>query len=84
VGARQLHAVSRETFAEVKGAVQHTIRDAMAHITPGMDLCVADYAADIWACREAVPILRYVARHLIRDELDALPGSGGTASTSAA
>ena len=31
-------------------------------------LRVADYAADTWASREVVPVLRYVARQLIRDE----------------
>jgi hypothetical protein len=71
-------------FGEIRDAVQHTIRDAVAHITPGLDLLLADYAPDIRACRTIVPVLRYVARELIRDELAALPGDDPSASTPAA
>jgi hypothetical protein len=58
-----------KNFGEIKSAVEHTIRDAVAHITPGLDLRIADYSADVRACRAVVPVLRYVARELIRDEL---------------
>jgi hypothetical protein len=71
-------------FDEIRRAVEHTIRDAIAHITPGLDLRIADYASDIWACREVVPVLRYMARELIRNELAWVPGSGSSASTTAA
>jgi hypothetical protein len=33
------------SFGEIRDAVKNTIRDAVAHITPGMDLRIADYAA---------------------------------------
>lgn len=72
------------SFGEIKDAVRHTIRDAAVHITPGMDLRVADYAADIRACRDVIPVLRYVARELIRDELAGLSGSGPAESSPAA
>jgi hypothetical protein len=49
-----------------------------------MDLRVADYAADIQACRDITPVLRYVARELIHNELADLPGSGSSTSTTAA
>jgi len=72
------------SFGEIRDAVKNTIRDAVAHITPGMDLRIADYAADIRACRTITPVLRYVARELIRGELAGLAGSGSAASTPAA
>jgi hypothetical protein len=72
------------SFGEIRDAVKNTIRDAVAHITPGMDLRIADYAADIRACRAITPVLRYVARELICEELAGLAGSGSAASTPAA
>lgn len=57
------------TFAEIKGAVENPIRHAVAHLTPGRDIRVADYLADVRACRDIVPVLRYMARALIKDEL---------------
>ena len=72
------------SFAEIRDAVTDTIRNAVAHISPGMDLRVADYAADVRACRAITPVLRYVARELIHDELAGLAGSGSSADTPAA
>jgi hypothetical protein len=72
------------SFAEIRDAVTDTIRNAVAHISPGMDLRVADYAADVRACRAITPVLRYVARELIHDELAGLAGSGFSADTPAA
>jgi hypothetical protein len=72
------------SFAEIRDAVTDTIRNAVAHISPGMDLRIADYAADIRACRAITPVLRSVARELIQDELAGLAGSGSPASTPAA
>jgi hypothetical protein len=39
-------------FDEIRRTVEQTIRDAIAHITPGLNLRIADYAADIWTCPE--------------------------------
>jgi hypothetical protein len=58
-----------KTFAEIKESVSNTIRNAIAHLTPGRGIRVADYLEDIQACRDITPILRYMARALIRDEL---------------
>lgn len=60
------------SFAEIKKSVSDTIRNAVSHITPGRDIRVADHLDDIQACREIIPILRYMARALISDELAAL------------
>jgi hypothetical protein len=73
-----------KSFVEIRDAVEHTIRDAIAHITPGLDLRIADDAADIRACREIVPVLRYMARELIRDEITGLSSSGSSAGRPAA
>lgn len=61
-----------KTFDEIKSSVTNTIRNAVAHLTPGRDVRVADYLDDIHACREVTPVLRYMARELIRAELAAI------------
>ncbi|WP_211768761.1 hypothetical protein [Kutzneria sp. CA-103260] len=58
-----------QTFSEVDTATGRTIRNAVAHLTPGMDPTVADYLGDIHACQQVVPVLRYIARELIQGEL---------------
>lgn len=64
-----------KTFTEIKTSVSDTVRNAVAHLTPGRDIHVADYLDDIQACRDITPVLRYVARALIGDELAALLAS---------
>ena len=73
-----------KSFADIRDAVTRTIRSAAVHISPKMDLRVADYAADVQACRAIVPVLRYVARDLIHGELAGLSGANPTASSPAA
>lgn len=72
-----------KSFAEIRDAVTDTIRDAVAHISPGMDLRIADYSADIRACRDVAPVLRYMARELIHDEFTAPSDSGPSAGVPA-
>lgn len=74
----------RKSFAEIRDAVTDTIRNAVAHISPNMDLRIADYAADIQACRTITPVLRYMARDLIHEELASLSGADPSASSPAA
>ena len=50
-------------------AMRDTVRNAVAHLTPGRDLRVPDYYDDVEKCRQAVPVLRYIARRLIEEEL---------------
>jgi hypothetical protein len=61
-----------KTFTEIKSSVEKTVRNAVVHLSPGQAVRVADYLQDIEACREITPILRYMARSLIRTELSAL------------
>ena len=63
------------TFGEIDEAIGTTMRNAIAHITPGNGHRVADYLQDVEACRSLVPILRRMARVVIRDELE-WPGPG--------
>jgi hypothetical protein len=58
------------TFGQVKEAFADVIRNAVAHLTPGRDVRVADRLEDIEACRRAIPVLRYVAREMILKELN--------------
>jgi hypothetical protein len=58
-----------KSYQEVKDAFQDVIRNAVAHLTPGRELRVPDYMDDVEKCREAVPILRYLARELILESL---------------
>lgn len=69
-----------KSFSDIKDSVSDTIRNAVAHLTPGRDVRVADYLGDIHACREVLPILRYVARSVIREELTQL-ATAGTSNT---
>lgn len=58
-----------KTYQEVKDSFGDVIRNAAVHLTPGRDLRVPDYMEDVEKCREAVPILRYIARELIMGEI---------------
>ena len=55
-----------KTFEEVKTSVEDAIRNAIAHLTPGREIRGGDdYFQDVGKCRDAVPVLRYLARELI-------------------
>jgi len=62
-----------KSFQDVKNAHQDVIRNAVAHLTPGRELRIPDYMDDIEKCREAAPILRYIARELILESLASNP-----------
>jgi hypothetical protein len=59
-----------KTFREVEEALKPVIRDAIAHLTPGRDVLVADRLDDLERCRTSVPILRYVARAILTQEIN--------------
>lgn len=61
-----------KTFGEVKTEMAKPIRDAVAHIVPGLDFHSTDVFDDLQACRLAVPVLRYMARVLIEAEIAGL------------
>jgi hypothetical protein len=57
------------TFGAVKESFTEVIRNAVAHLTPGREIRIADRLEDIDECRRAVPVLRYMAREMIRAEI---------------
>lgn len=64
-----------KTFGEVKTEMEKPIRDAIAHIVPGLDFHSTGVFDDLQACRLAVPVLRYMARVLIEAEIAGLADS---------
>ena len=61
-----------QTFDQVDKAVKNTIRDAAAHLKPDFHR-VSDSLEDVRACRAVVPVLRYIVRELIHNELQFAP-----------
>jgi hypothetical protein len=49
------------------------LRNAVAHLDPSGDSLMADEYKDVETCEEAIPVLRYVARQMLRHEIDADP-----------
>jgi hypothetical protein len=46
------------------------IRNAIAHLDPSQDVLDIDHLEDISKCKKAIPVLRYMARTLIKFERD--------------
>lgn len=68
-----------KAYRDVMDDSRDTIRNAVAHITPGMELLLADYFADVEKCREIIPVLRFIARDLIKNEMalaSSVPSAG--------
>jgi hypothetical protein len=61
-----------KSFGEVKKALNEPIRNAIAHITPGRELRSFDRFKDVDECRRAIPLLKYMARVLIQNEVELL------------
>jgi hypothetical protein len=49
-----------------------TLRNAIAHLDPNGDSLVADSFADIRACEQTVPVLKYIAREMLLHESETL------------
>ncbi len=58
-------------FAEVVEALTPLIRDAVAHLTPGKNRLSADRYEDLSACDKANTVLKYVARTMLINEVEA-------------
>ena len=67
-----------QAFNDVKAAHKDTIRDAIAHITPPgrgeSTVNVADRFVDLQKCRDAIPVLRYIARKALEVEIARVDG----------
>ncbi len=64
-------------FERVRQELRKLIRNALAHIDPTQDVLVADEYDDVERCEDAIPVLRYVARQMLRHEIDADPDYTG-------
>jgi len=63
-------------FGAVLKDFEHTKRNAMAHIDPRQQVVlVADKFDDIDACLTILPVLRYIARQMLHNELAHVPGA---------
>jgi hypothetical protein len=59
-------------FSSIVDYFRPLVRNAIAHLDPTQDVLDIDRFQDIQACERAIPILRYIARVLIRSEIDHL------------
>jgi len=57
-------------FSSIVDHFRPLMRNAIAHLDPTQDVLDIDRFQDIQACERAIPILRYIARVLIRSEID--------------
>ncbi len=47
------------------------VRNAIAHLDPTSDSLVADKFEDVEECEKAIPVIKYIAREMLRNELAA-------------
>lgn len=59
-------------FTRVLDEMREVLRNAAAHLDPTQDL-VADKAEDLTKCEEAIPVIRYISRAMLRHEIEADP-----------
>jgi len=57
-------------FSSIIDHFRPLVRNAIAHLDPTQDVLDIDRFQDVQACERAIPILRYIARTLIRSEID--------------
>jgi len=57
-------------FSSIVDHFRPLVRNAIAHLDPTQHVLDIDRFQDIQACERAIPILRYIARVLIRSEID--------------
>jgi hypothetical protein len=55
-------------FTCVMDEMRDTLRNAVAHLDPEGDSLVADSFWDTDACQRAIPVLKYMAREMLRHE----------------
>ncbi len=70
-------------FTAVIDDLRDVLRHAIAHLDPEGDSVVADRYDDLARCEQVVPVLRYIARQMLTNELamaacEASPGETGT------
>ena len=62
-----------QKFNRVLEQFRNLLRNAVAHLDPTGDSLVADDFEDVVQCERAVPVIRFVSRVMLRNELQADP-----------
>ncbi len=57
-------------FTLVLDNYRDLIRNALAHLDPSQEVLVADYYDDIVSCEKAVPVMKFIAHQMVRNELE--------------
>jgi hypothetical protein len=63
-------------YSVVTEGMRDTLRNALSHIDPTKPVLSLDRNADRDACLRAIPVLRYIARSMLRSELGGETGLG--------
>lgn len=58
-----------KNFQSVYHSYEMTMRNAIAHLDPKKVTLTADKAQDYYKCSRAIPVIRYVSRRMLRNEL---------------
>lgn len=58
-----------KSFQSVYHSYEMTMRNAIAHLDPKKVTLTADKARDYYKCLRAIPVIRYVSRRMLRNEL---------------
>lgn len=67
-----------KAFGSVIDGFRPLIRNAIAHLDPGEDSLNADKFEDTSTCMEAIPVLKHIAREMIRHEIQYDPQCKGS------
>ncbi len=60
-------------YSRILNELRDLVRNAVAHLDPTADSLVADKSEDVAMCERGVPVIRYLAREMVRNELAATP-----------
>ena len=62
-----------QKFTKVLDEFSRVLRNAVAHLDPEGDSLIADEFDDIAQCERAVPVIRYVSKIMLQNELQVVP-----------
>jgi len=57
---------SGKTYSSVLGTYKNVLRNAIAHLTPGVQGIDPDNLRDLRACEDTVPVIQYIARSMLQ------------------
>jgi len=65
-------------FTRIKDELRDELRNVIAHLEPTEDCLIADKLEDVRSCELAVPVVRYMSRIMLRNEINADPNFANT------